>query len=173
MSIGITHPKGGLPPPQWVTKCSGTSIFSAFYLFMSLHVTETSARGYPWRSACCLPAGGAAPWLCRTVCPASCGLWRGAGLVRPGTISQFSFPGTGSLYYLWIPTCFVNSHSNHFMVAVEIPKCAAWERQVESCSVAQCTWRASNTTWKKWKHFLPIPHVPSEPPWQQKQCIRT
>lgn len=25
--------------------------FSAFYLFMSLHVTETSARGYPQRSA--------------------------------------------------------------------------------------------------------------------------
>lgn len=173
MLIGITHPKGGLPLPQWVTKCSGNSIFSAFYLFMSLHVTETSARGYPRRSACCSPAGALHLGFAGPSALQAVGVWRGAGLVRPDTISQFSSPGTGSLYYLWIPTCFVNSHSNHFMVAVEIPKCAAWERQVESRSAAQCTWRASNTTWKKWKHFLPIPHVPSEPAWQQKQCKRT
>lgn len=104
-----------LPPPQWVTKCSWNTIFSAFYLFsVTLHVTETSARGCPWRSARCSPAGGVAPRLRRAICPASCDLWQGVWLVRPATLhlappSPSLAPRTGSLR-LWILTCFMNSH---------------------------------------------------------------
>lgn len=90
---------------------------------------EAVPRGLP----AARPQRGATPRLGRAICPASCGCGRVQGWSDLAPAPSLA-PRTGSLYYLWIPTCFVNPHSDHLMVAVEIPKRAAWGRQVESHS---------------------------------------
>lgn len=96
------------------------------------------ARGHPWRSVCCPPAGGAAPWPCRDVCPqAEWGAqgwgWWGPAAPHSPPIPTLWHPlpvqlqghelggrGLGHKIIFESSLVSVNSHPNHFMVVLEI-----------------------------------------------------
>lgn len=129
-----------------------------FQCFLPVHVTSCD-----WPQLEAVPGG--LPAACsRGRCtmavqghgPASCDLWQGVGLVRPATLhlapSPSLAPRTGghcvcdsSLLCEFPLEPFYGSRGNTQMSHV---------REIGS-HIAQCTWRPSNTAWKKKAKALP------------------